>query len=243
MPDYKINILHLYPDLLNLHGDKGNIECMRKRLEWRGISANVSSCTLENPEFDLVDIDIAFLGGGSDREMIMVMEKLLDKKQEIAKFVEGGGTLIANCEGYQILGKYYPFGDELYEGLGILDIYTEKPLDGSRFIGDAVAEIDGLNDKIVGFENHSGRTDIGSYTPLGHVIKGFGNDGKSGYEGVIYKNLVGTYIHGPLLPKNPELCDKVLQGALKHKYPEFKELSLIDDGVEKLANQYMQSRL
>lgn len=243
MSDYKINILHIYPDLLNLYGDKGNIECMRKRLEWRGIEANVSSCSMENPEIDFSKADIVLLGGGLDRELAIVFDSLKEKKEELKTFVESGGTMLAICGGYQILGNRCVLGETQTEGLGILDIVTDKNADNSRFIGDIAIECDGISTSVVGFENHSERTNIGSHAPFGKVIKGFGNDGTSGFEGVLYKNLIGTYLHGPLLPKNPKLCDKILENALKNKYPDFKELVRIDDGLEELANDYILKRM
>ena len=243
MSDYKITILHLYPDLLNLYGDKGNIECLRKRLEWRGIDTDVVCCTAESDDADFSKADIVFLGGGSDREQELVCQKLLNKKQEITEFVENGGSMAAVCGGFQLLGKYYQLHEKKIEGLGILDIHTDKALDSSRLISDVVIECEGLKSKVVGFENHSGRTDIGNHKPFGKVIKGHGNNGTSGYEGVIYKNVIGTYLHGPLFPKNPELCDKFLLNALMHKYEDFKGLAPLDDELEIKANEYMLSRI
>lgn len=241
MTDYKINILHIYPDLLNLYGDKGNIECMRKRLEWRGISTDVSSCTMKNPEIDFDGADIVLLGGGLDHELSIVLERLKEKKKELETFIENGGSVLALTGGYQILGKKCFIDEKETEGLGILDISTKGEAN-SRFIGDAVIECDIISDKIVGFENHSERTAIGNYEPLGKVVKGCGNDGESGFEGLVYKNLIATYLHGPLLPKNPKLCDKILTSALKNKYPDFESLSKLDDGIEELAKSYMLER-
>ncbi len=236
--NYSLNIVHLYPDLLNLYGDKGNIECLKKRLIWRGIDANVSVCTDSQNFVDFENTDIIFVGGGSDREQEIVCSRLLEKKREISAFAENGGTIIAVCGGYQLLGKYYRVNGREIKGLEILDISTDAAPDFSRLIGNVVIENEKIG-KIVGFENHGGRTDIGSHTPLGKVICGFGNDGKSGYEGVIYKNVIGTYLHGPLFPKNPKLCDAVLSGALTHKYSDFTELSPLDDSLENLANEYI----
>jgi len=236
----KIKTLHLFPDLLNLYGDKGNIECMRKRLEWRGIEAEVVSHTSDG-KGDFSDVDIVFVGGGSDREQKIVGKKLLEHKDEIKSYVENNGVLVAVCGGYQLLGKYYKMADETIEGLDILDIYTEQGKD--RLIGNIVLKSDITGNEIVGFENHGGRTYIGNHTPLGEVVTGRGNDEKSGYEGVVYKNVVATYLHGPLLPKNPRLCDYILTNALKKKYPEFEGLSPLDDELENKANQYMVNRL
>lgn len=239
----KIKIMHLFPDLLNLYGDKGNIECMRKRLNWRGIACDVIPFTTEDRGFDLGDIDIVFLGGGSDREQKIVCRSLLEHKKELKDFVENDGSLVAVCGGYQLLGKYYKLEDETIEGLDILNIYTEQGK--GRLIGNIVLESDILkkpNNLIVGFENHGGRTYINDHKPLGRVVYGNGNSDKCGYEGVVYKNVVATYLHGPLFPKNPALCDRVLSNALKKKYPDFKELSPLDDTLEKTANEYIVNR-
>lgn len=239
MSGFTVNILHLYPDLLNLYGDKGNIECMRKRLLWRGIDVNVTSCTNKDDSIDFFNTDIIFVGGGSDREQEIVCTKLLNYKEELTAFVEEGKTLVAVCGGYQLLGKYYQAGDKKIEGLGILDISTEAAKGEKRLIGNIVLKSDIINAPVVGFENHGGRTEINGYTPLGKVVYGFGNNGKSGAEGVVYKNLIGTYLHGPLLPKNPELCDYILSNTLKHKYPDFKALTPLDDELENTANNYI----
>ena len=234
-----IHILHMFPDLLNLYGDKGNIECMRKRLMWRGIDVKVSSCTYDQQQIKLDDVDIIFLGGGSDREQKIVCSALLRYKEQLKAYVENGGVLVAVCGGYQLLGKYYALPEEKIEGLDILDIYTEH---GSpRLIGNIVLKSDEIDGDIIGFENHGGRTYIGSHTPLGKVVKGFGNTGESGAEGVRYKNVVATYLHGPLLPKNPKLCDMILNNALKKKYSDFTSLPALDDEMENKANAYMKN--
>ncbi|MDY3030347.1 MAG: glutamine amidotransferase [Clostridia bacterium] len=239
----KIKIMHLFPDLLNLYGDKGNIECMRRRLTWRDIECEVVGFTSEDKSFDLSDVDIVFLGGGSDREQKIVCKSLLEHKSELKDFVENGGSLVAVCGGYQLLGKYYKLTDETIEGLDILDIYTEQGK--GRLISNIVLEADFLPEganKIVGFENHGGRTYINGHKPLGKVLFGNGNADKAGFEGVVYKNVVATYLHGPLFPKNPSLCDFVLSNALKKKYPDFKSLSPLDDELENTANKYITER-
>ena len=235
---YSINILHLYPDLLNLYGDKGNIECLKKRLLWRGIDANVIISSEKEPDFDLTDIDIVFLGGGNDRELLKVSRLMLEKKEELKNLVENGGVMLACCGGFQLLGKSYKTPDFEIEGLEILDITSEFKLNEKRLIGDVIIENEEMG-KIVGFEYHGARTDIGGYSSLGKVLTGFGNDGNSGFEGVAYKNLIGTNLHGPLLPKNPKLCDKILKSALLNKYSDFNELSPLDDSLEISANQYI----
>lgn len=240
MSDKKIKIMHLYPDLLNLYGDRGNIECLKRRLQWRGIEAETVSFTCDDTNFDLSDVDILFLGGGSDREQKIVCSRLLEQKEMIKEYAENGGSIVAVCGGYQLLGKYYKLEDETIEGLGILDIYTEQG--NGRLIGNIVLEADFIKAKIVGFENHGGRTYIGGHKPLGKVLYGNGNDESSAAEGVIYKNIVATYLHGPLLPKNPQLCDYILANALKHKYADFSGLEPLDDSLENTANEYIVGR-
>lgn len=236
----KIKILHMYPDLLNLYGDKGNIECLRKRLVWRGIDAEVVSYTSEDSGFDLSDVDIVFIGGGSDREQKIVCNKLLEHKNALKAYVEDNGALVAVCGGYQLLGKYYKLEDETIEGLNILDIYTKQGK--NRLIGNIVLEADFIDRKIVGFENHGGRTHIGNHKPLGKVLYGYGNEESSGEEGVVYKNVVATYLHGPLFPKNPKLCDYILTNAIKRRYPDFDGLAPLDDELENTANEYISER-
>ncbi len=236
--EYQLNIVHLYPDLLNLYGDKGNIECLQKRLMWRNIGAEVSKCTMADNSIDFENADIIFLGGGSDHEQELVCAQLMEKKGEITDFIENGGTFIALCGGCELLGKYFLTPDKKIEGLGILDITTDSTKTNNRLIGDIIIEHEQLG-KIVGFENHSGRMEINSHSPLGRVITGFGNNENGEFEGVIYKNLVGTYLHGPLLPKNPNLCDFILTKALKHKYSDFSALPPLDDTLENLAKNYI----
>lgn len=237
---YEINIVHLYPDLLNLYGDKGNIACLEKRLSWRGIKANVTACTNQDHSMDISQADIIFVGGGSDREQEIVCNLLLKKKDELHRYVDAGGVLVAVCGGYQLLGKYYQTANAKIEGLGILDIYTDAG--DTRLIGNVVLQSELLSQPICGFENHAGRTFIGDHTPLGKVVYGHGNTGESGYEGVVYKNVFATYLHGPLLPKNPLLCDEILTRALKRKYPDFAGLTPLNDSLETQANQYISQR-
>ena len=235
-PEKTLHILHLFPDLLNLYGDRGNIACMEHRLTWRGYGA----FTCESTRFDLSDVDLVFIGGGSDREQKIVCGRLLEHQDALRNYVEDGGCLVAVCGGYQLLGEYYKLEEEMIPGLGLLDIRTEQGK--GRLIGNVVLENERFRQKIVGFENHGGRTDIGSHTPLGKVLYGHGNDETSGQEGVLYKNVVATYLHGPLLPKNPELCDYILQNAMKRKYPDFDGFEPLDDSLENRANEYIVQR-
>ena len=235
----KLTIGHFYPDLLNLYGDRGNILCFRKRLEWRGMEAEVIPF-LSGEKIDFSKLDIVLLGGGSDREQELVCGFLKDIKDDFKAYVEDGGVVLAVCGGYQLLGKYYKTNKKTIEGLSILDITTEwQP---ERLIRNIVLNSPLFEQPVVGFENHGGRTYIGDHTPFGKVFYGLGNTGKSGYEGVIYKNVIATYLHGPLLPKNPQVCDYLLEKALQRKYGEEVKLEPLKDETEKKANSYIADR-
>lgn len=235
----KLTIGHLYPDLLNLYGDRGNIQCLMKRCLWRGIEAETIAFELDD-KIDFSNLDIVLLGGGSDREQMLVCEKLKEIQKDFKEYVEQGGVVIAICGGYQLLGNYYKTDMGTIEGLSLVDMYTEQGED--RLIDNIVLQSELFDMPIVGFENHGGRTFIGKNKPLGKVLYGSGNDGKSGYEGVVYKNVIGTYLHGPLLPKNPQLADELILRALKKKYGEDVTLSPLDDSQEKVANDYIYNR-
>lgn len=235
----KITIGHLYPDLLNLYGDRGNIQCMMKRCEWRGIGAETLEFKLED-EIDFSKLDIVLLGGGSDREQMLVCKRLRKIRQDFKEYVEDDGVVLAVCGGYQLLGNYYQTDEGRMEGLHLADLYTEqKP---GRLIDNIVLKSDLFETPVVGFENHGGRTKIGKNQPFGKVLYGSGNDGESGYEGIVYKNVIGTYLHGPLLPKNPQVCDWLIQKALERKYKEQITLTPLDDKQELEANQYIVDR-
>lgn len=239
--NYSLKIGHLFPDLLNLYGDRGNISAMVNRMQWRGMSAEVLEYEI-NSDIDFKNLDIVLLGGGSEREQLLACEKLGGVKHEFKDFVESGGVVLAVCGGFKLLGKCYKLKEQTIEGLGILDIYTEAGDD--RFIGNVILEsnLDGKKIKIAGFENHDGRTFTGDYEPLGTVVCGFGNNARDDKEGVIYKNVIGTYLHGPLLPKNPEVTDYLLLRALKRKYGEEILLSELDDTLENEAREYVIKR-
>lgn len=235
----KLTIGHLYPDLLNLYGDRGNIQCFRKRLEWRGMEAEVLPF-LSGEEIDFSKLDIVLLGGGSDREQELVCGYLQEIKEAFKEYVENNGVVLAVCGGFQLLGKYYKTKDKLIEGAGILDITTEW--EPKRLIRNIVLNSPLFDTPIVGFENHGGRTHIGNHTPFGKVFYGLGNTGKSGYEGVVYKNVIATYLHGPLLPKNPHVCDYLLERALQKKYDQDIKLKALPDDLEHKANSYITDR-
>lgn len=237
----EINICHLYPDLLNVYGDLGNILVLKHRCEKRNIKVNIHNLSL-GEYFDETLYDIVFFGGGQDYEQSIVSADLVQYKREsIKKYIESDKVFLAICGGYQLLGKYYttPAGEKL-EGLNILDIYSEGG--DTRFIGNTVIYNEEFNETYVGFENHSGRTYIGTLKPLGKCIHGYGNNGEDGYEGCIYKNTYCSYFHGSLLSKNPELADRLISQALTLKYSEIK-LPSLDDTLEKKAKEVIINRL
>ena len=237
-----LNICHLYPDLLNVYGDVGNILILKHRAELRGIKVNILNNSL-NDAFDVDNYDIVLFGGGQDFEQSIVSNDLSGaKKDALEKYIEAGKVLIAICGGYQLLGKYYtaPNGEKI-NGLGILDIYTESG--DTRFIGNTVIYNEEFNEYYVGFENHSGRTEINGLKPLGKCVHGYGNNGSDGYEGCIYKNTYCTYFHGSLLAKNPELADRFISTALSLKYSKEITLEPLDDSFEIKAKEYMINRL
>lgn len=234
----KLTIGHLYPDLLNLYGDRGNIQCMMKRCQWRGIDSETIEFTLED-KIDFTKLDIVLLGGGSDREQMLVCDRLRTIQKDFHDYIEDGGSVIAVCGGYQLLGHYYDTDEGRIEGLSLVDLYTEQG--NPRLIDNIVLQNDAFEHPIVGFENHGGRTYIGENRPFGRVLYGHGNNGEDGTEGVLYKNVVGTYLHGPLLPKNPHISDYLIKNALKRKYGT-DELTPLDDTQELEANASIYQR-
>ena len=234
----------MYPDVLNLYGDRGNILCMQRRLRWRGIEVSVRRLPI-GESARLSDFDLVFIGGGQDFEQQVLLEDLhRGKDREIRAAIADGMTFLTICGGYQMLGSYY----ETYDGqrcdfIGALDLCTVGSR--QRMIGNykfRCGEESG-GSVVVGFENHSGKTRLGSgVQPLGTVLAGFGNNGEDGTEGARYKNVFGTYSHGPLLPKNPELCDHILLTALRRRYGS-AELVPLDDSAERFAHDQMAARL
>lgn len=233
----ELNICHLYPDLLNVYGDMGNILILKHRAEKRGIEVNIFNISM-NDEFDPKKYDITFFGGGQDFEQSIVSQDLIEnKKENIRDYIENEKVFLCICGGYQLLGKYYttPAGEKL-DGLNILDIYSEGG--ETRFIGNTVIFNEEFNETYVGFENHSGRTYIGNLKPLGTVIHGYGNNGEDKQEGCVYKNTFCTYFHGSLLSKNPELADRLLHIALSKKYDDVS-LAPLDDTIELKAKEFI----
>lgn len=240
----KVHICHLYPDLMNLYGDRGNVIALYRRCFWHGLEVQVHPVTT-GEVVDFTAYDLIFIGGGQDREQRIICRDFQEVKgSSLAEAVKAGVTLLSICGGYQLLGKYYRTGSgEVLPGLGILDAWTEAGR--RRMIGNVVVESDllpGRKRTIVGFENHSGRTYLGPRVrPLGRVLSGFGNNGQDGLEGAVYRNVIGTYLHGSLLPKNPWLTDYLLERALERRYGPVT-LSPLDDSIEEQAHQAALNR-
>ncbi|NLW01809.1 MAG: glutamine amidotransferase [Clostridiaceae bacterium] len=245
---YELTICHLYPDLLNLYGDRGNIIALTKRCEWRGIRVRKRPVSL-NDTLDTEDFDILFIGGGQDYEQSIIQDDLLKGKREaIREAVEAGRVILAVCGGLQLLGRYYRTreGKDI-ECIGAVDLWTHGGQE--RLIGNLVFECEFLKSDcfdglVTGFENHSGKTWLGpGVKPLGRVLKGFGLNGEDGYEGAVYRNTYCTYTHGSLLPKNPALADHLIALALKNKYADFESLEPLDDSIEQAARDTIIKRL
>ena len=230
-----LRLAHLYPDLMNLYGDRGNIIALRRRCELRGIDLEVVEVSTGD-EFDPKTFDLVFVGGGQDREQRRVAEDLQRHGASLRNAVEGGMSVLAVCGGYQLMGHSYRVaeGDEL-PGISVFDLTSLHPgPQAERCIGDVVAEADGM--VLVGFENHGGRTYLGpDARPLARVLAGHGNNNEDRSEGAIYKNAIGTYLHGSLLPKNPALADRLISLALERKYGD-GALAALDDAPEKRAH-------
>ena len=227
----KVKIAHLYPNELNLYGDAGNISCLYNRLAWRGYKVEIAGIGIGDK---ITDFDIMFIGGGQDREMNIISRDLKRKAEMITYSIESGKTVLAICGGFQILGQYYRAADGNELRLtGALPFYTIGS--SQRMIGNIVTQT--KYGRLVGFENHSGKTYLsGGLSPLGTVVTGFGNNAKDKTEGVEYKNTFATYLHGPLLPKNPAFADEILSRALNEK------LDSLDDYYENQCHRLLIER-
>lgn len=237
----------LYPHLMSTYGDRGNIIVLQKRCLWRGINTDVISIDQSTDLKKIQSIDILFGGGAQDREQELVMEDLCKKKQAITEHIENSKPALFVCGAPQLMGKYYePSAGKRIEGLGIFAMFTKHPgPKDDRLIGNVIAQITNdtirgsenvSNTMVVGFENHGGRTYLEKNAlPFAKIIKGFGNNGVDGTEGVVYKNAIGSYLHGPLLPKNPYIADWLIKIGLEIKYKKEITLSALDDTLEKNA--------
>lgn len=230
-----LELAYLYPTLLNIYGDRGNVLTLRKRCEIRGISLNITAIGIDE-DVAYGKFDIYFIGGGQDQQQTLVSSDLQLKKKSLAQAIESNAVFLAICGGYQLLGKYYKTNDGVeLKGIDAMDLYTIAG--DKRMIGNVLCIEMESKKTITGFENHSGRTYLGkSIKPLAKVIRGGGNNGEDKFEGVRYKNVFGTYLHGSLLPKNPHLADKIIELALRRKGLKMPEVK-IDDTFEILAHK------
>ncbi len=235
----KLRLLSLYPDQMNIYADRGNILFLQRRCEWRGIEFEVTRCG-SGDSFDPGAHDLIYMGGGQDRDQKAVARDLVQtKRRAMAEARDEGATILAVCGGYQLLGESYQLGEESIEGLGLVDLKTVRD-PGPRLIGPASIEVDldGTRRIVAGFENHGGRTWLGPQaTPFGKVVDGHGNNGEDGFEGVLQGNLIGTYLHGPLLPKNVWLADHLIRTALQHHHGGEIRLEPLDDSLEEAAHR------
>jgi len=235
----ELRLLALYPDQMNIYADRGNILFLRHRCEWRGITFSYAAAG-PGDRLDPGAHDLIYIGGGQDRDQRVVAVDLVDtKRQDLTSAVDDGAVLLAVCGGYQLLGHSYQLGEERIAGLGLADLETVRE-PGERLIGNVAIEADlGTGPQLIaGFENHGGRTYLGDDAqPLGKVVKGFGNNGRDGLEGVRRDNLIGTYLHGPLLPKNAWLADRLIQLALGRREGSEPELAPLDDSLEAAAHE------
>jgi len=211
-----LRVCALYPELMNIYADRGNITVLRARCEWRGIGFELASASLRDP-LDPDAHDLLYLGGGQDRDQIAVAEDMADtKRSALHAAADRGAVVLAVCGGYQLLGHSYQLGEQSLPGVGHVDLHTMRE-PGPRLIGNCAIEADlGQGPRVIaGFENHGGRTYLGSgASPLGRVLSGHGNNDRDGQEGVRRGNVIGTYLHGPLLPKNVWLADRLIEMAL-----------------------------
>ncbi|MEA2309190.1 MAG: hypothetical protein QOI65_1476 [Thermoleophilaceae bacterium] len=230
-----LRVLSLYPELMNIYADRGNIAVLRARCEWRGLGFELAGASL-GTGVDPGAHDLFYMGGGQDRDQALVARDMVDTKRDaLHAAADRGAVVLAVCGGYQLLGEAYEMGDETLPGVGLVDLRTVRE-PGSRLIGNCAIEADlggaGGARVIAGFENHGGRTYLGAgERPLGRVVRGHGNNGKDGFEGVHRGNVIGTYLHGPLLPKNVWLADRLIELALGVELEP-----LADDSMEDAAH-------
>ena len=239
-----IRVAHLYPEYLNIYADRGNIAVLSSRARWRGIGFEVESVSLGD-ELRAGEHDLLYIGGGQDREQSLIAPDLAARGEAIREAVAGGAAVLAVCGGYQLLGRFYRGRDgEELPGAGL---FPHETVAGERrMIGDCLLECEletGVRETLAGFENHAGvtRLDTGA-VPLGRVVAGFGNDGESGFEGARVGSAVGTYLHGPLLPRNPWLADWLLARALEHRNGAPAALDPLRDELEREAHVVAASR-
>ena len=236
MPDRTLRVCALYPDLMNIYADRGNLVLLERRCAWRGIGFEVVAAGL-GQGIDPDAHDLFYIGGAQDRDQALCAQDMVDTKRDaLHAAADGGRVVLAVCGGYQLLGHHYELGRERIPGVGLVDLHTVRE-DGPRLIGNVAIEVrlpglDGTH-VLAGFENHGGRTHLGpGAQPLGRVLKGHGNTGASGFEGVLRDHVIGTYLHGPLLPKNAWFADWLIATALGLEEP----LAPLEDALERAAH-------
>jgi CobQ-like glutamine amidotransferase family enzyme len=236
----KIRVGHLYPDYLNIYADRGNIAVLSERARLRGHELEVRAIGMREP-VPVGEIDLFYIGGGQDREQALVTHDLAGKAAALRAAVDGGAAFLAVCGGYQLLGRFYrDVAGVEHQGIGLLPLQTVA--ERRRMIGDVLLECAWAGQTLAGFENHAGRTFLDEDAePLGRVVAGFGNDGRSGYEGCRYRRAYGTYLHGPLLPRNPWFADHLLAEALAHAGAP-TELDPLPDELERRAHAVSAAR-
>jgi lipid II isoglutaminyl synthase (glutamine-hydrolysing) len=237
-PSAEVRVLALYPDQMNIYADRGNILFLQRRCEWRRIGFDYAFAG-PGEGFDARAHDLLYIGGGQDRDQLLVAEDMRSTKRDaIASAVDDGAAVLAVCGGYQLLGHRYQLGERSVTGLGVADLETVRE-PGPRLIGNVSIEVDlGRGPRVLaGFENHGGRTYLGPEAePLGKVLHGHGNNNRDGREGVKRLNLIGTYLHGPLLPKNAWLADHLIALAIERRTGSRPELAPLPDGLEAAAH-------
>lgn len=241
-----MKVCWMYHDIMDLYGDKGNMMVLKKRCQERNIDITIDTLAIGD-ERDLCTYDLLFLGGGADKEQMILIDDLLKRRDNIKKAMEEGTFILLICGGYQLFGQYYINADnEIIEGLKFFDYYTETGDNGTRCIGNIAitCHLDGNEITAVGFENHGGQTK-NVKSCLGDVVSGYGNSFEGKQEGFYNGQVFATYMHGPLLPKNPEIADFVIYKSLKKRHPDmqFNDLSPLDDTLEHQAKAHMLKRL
>lgn len=241
----EVRILYLYPDILDLYGDVGNIKVLKYRMEKRGITAIVDTYSIDDKAPDFSSYDIVFAGGGADNEQKILSEDLVKYNEEIKKAVQNGVFFLLICGSYQLFGKYYKGVEgDIIPGLEIFDYYTEALADRrKRCIGNIITEanIDGEKTKVIGFENHGGQT-FNVPSPFGKVLLGNGNKFEDSEEGFFIENVIATYLHGPLLSKNPKIADYIIKYCLERKYKEEIVLEELDDTLEEKCRKQLSEQ-
>ncbi|MFL5824106.1 MAG: type 1 glutamine amidotransferase [Solirubrobacteraceae bacterium] len=239
-PERTLRVCALYPDLMNIYADRGNLLVLERRTRWRGIGFELSSSGL-GEALDPASADLYYIGGGQDRDQkLCALDLARSKREALHEVAARGAPIVAVCGGYQLLGHSYELADETLPGIGLIDAVTVRE-EGPRLIGNAAIEVElesGQPTVLAGFENHGGRTYLGAQgSPLGRVLKGFGNNGQDGFEGARVGNVIGTYLHGPLLPKNTWFADWLISTALGAPLPSLELSDELETAAHASARQ------